>query len=446
MVHSFSIKIRLASLGSAQEQAIHIITGRALIENKHAADGRRRGMTVNVVDEIVNEELEKEKEEQKRLFRLEKSAPRYLSALNEEFEPQWWWIPVFEQYRKLAITGATILIGRGEIDQLIIGILIAMVAALVYFATMPYKDFNDDLFSMFAHFQIFLVLLWSLLVKFQKLMEVSHDDFAKEIFEIDSAHPVDPFTAPTTLLQTPTLGWLLIISNLSVMLVFGCFMLLEYKTVKNSVTARKRWDQIKLRFTEDNLSEEDVLKQLGEGLSHVDRESILSKIHTLERESKSNSGSGEIELLDFSKNKQKRKSKGAMLAKKRASLEFAQENPILSTNNKISERPFGGTLKEGDKQQEIRHLSEADAVGLGASEVAVSQHEKYANRAKDKETEVPAHIARAMLSGAAVMGGKKKSAKKVGKLWEKKFDEDNKTAYYENKNTGVSQWERPADY
>ena len=74
-------------------------------------------MTTETVDQIVNEELEKEKEEQKRLFRLEKSAPRYLSALNEEFEPQWWWIPVFEQYRKMAITGATILIGRGEIDQ-----------------------------------------------------------------------------------------------------------------------------------------------------------------------------------------------------------------------------------------------------------------------------------------------------------------------------------------
>lgn len=175
-------------------------------------------------DALIN--VDEEKENQLRLKELDRTAPKYLSALNAEYETQYWWVPVFEQYRKLFITGATILFGQGSLDQLIAGILIAMVSALVYFAISPYKDFNDDLFSMFTNFQVFMVLLWSTLVKVQKLLE-------------------DAGVEGTSGLNSEVLGWLLILSNVSVMLILSLFLLAEVKAVKTSVKARGKWDQIR---------------------------------------------------------------------------------------------------------------------------------------------------------------------------------------------------------
>jgi hypothetical protein len=75
----------------------------------------------------VKSELETAEE----FMKLEAKAPKYLGVLNSEFEPQWWWMPVFEAYRKLSITGVTILLGSGTVDQLIAGMVVAIFAALV---------------------------------------------------------------------------------------------------------------------------------------------------------------------------------------------------------------------------------------------------------------------------------------------------------------------------
>ena len=104
---------------------------------------------------------------------MKSSYAAVTNAVSSQFEPQCWWMPVFEQYRKLAITGITILLGAGSVDQLIFGMVVAIMAALVYFAVQPYKDFSDDLYSMLAHFQVVLVILWSLLVKMNKVMRAS---------------------------------------------------------------------------------------------------------------------------------------------------------------------------------------------------------------------------------------------------------------------------------
>ena len=333
-----------------KDNLIHVITGRALQENKLAADVKRRGVSVDVVKELVDSELEEEKIRQMRLFNLEDSAPSYLGALNGEFEPQWWWIPVFEQYRKLAITGATILIGKGEIDQLIMGILIAMVAALVYFALQPYKDFNDDLFSMYTHFQIFLVLLWSLLVEFQKLMKDEH--------ELLGGTSNEEWDAPTTLLQTDTLGWLLILSNISVMFVFVVFMWIEMKNVRKTVKILERWDLLKDRAVERDWTEGEILEHLGNNenrLSHTDRETVLRKFHKRKEKMRKKNFEG---------------SEGEM-----KNMEFVMENPMVPM---VGERPFGG--KGGAKAGGIRNLSGADEVEIGGIELSVSKHEKYRER------------------------------------------------------------------
>jgi len=334
------------------------------------------------------------------------------------------------------------LIGRGEIDQLIIGILIAMVAALVYFATMPYKDFNDDMFSMFTHFQIFLVLLWSLLVKFQKLMEVEY----RKLMESEGT-PTEVYVPPTTLLKTETLGWLLILSNLSVMFVFFCFMMLEVKTVNKSVKARKKWDVIKRGAAERGLTEEEVLKELGYALSHTDKESILKKYELEVERASTLSGVGVGENLE------------EHLDDGEGGIEMT-ENPVGKKT--IGGRPFGGT----GLQESVRHLSEAESVGLGSGQVAVSKHQKYKERA---EKELSPHVARAQGFKNKGSGGKKKAAavaKKPPEVdvndddepppppwkqqeedkkseWEEEFDEAENAKYYVNRVSGASVWNKP---
>eukprot|EP00518_Triparma_eleuthera_P018446 CAMPEP_0197566268 /NCGR_PEP_ID=MMETSP1320-20131121/33573_1 /TAXON_ID=91990 /ORGANISM="Bolidomonas sp., Strain RCC2347" /LENGTH=1504 /DNA_ID=CAMNT_0043128349 /DNA_START=118 /DNA_END=4628 /DNA_ORIENTATION=+ len=193
--------------------------------------GGHYGPTAEEMQDQVNRWMSgrfgyKEEEQAKRdakFAKLDAEAPAYLKVLNAEFEPQCWWMPVFEQYRKLAITGITILLGAGSVDQLIFGMVIAIMAALVYFAVQPYKDFSDDLYSMLAHFQIVLVLLWSLLVKMNKLLEDEGETMSKT-------------------LNSDMLGYLLIMTNISVIVFFFIFMFVEYRSVSVSIRARTRWD------------------------------------------------------------------------------------------------------------------------------------------------------------------------------------------------------------
>ncbi|GMI07724.1 hypothetical protein TrVE_jg5000 [Triparma verrucosa] len=193
--------------------------------------GKHYGPSADEMQETVNRWLSgqfglKEEEQAKmeeRYMLLEEQAPPYLRVLNAEFEAPCWWVPVFEQYRKLAITGVTILFGAGTVDQLIVGMIIAILAALVYFAVQPYKNFGDDLFSMVSHFQIVLVLLWSLLVKFNKRLEEAGEVMSET-------------------LDADILGYLLIMTNLSVIFFFVIFMFIEYRSVTKSVRARSKWD------------------------------------------------------------------------------------------------------------------------------------------------------------------------------------------------------------
>ena len=71
-----------------KKQIRHNFAGRSLMESQAAASARGRGVSIQHVNRVITAELKEEHEEQLRLFKLEQSAPRYLHALNGEFEPQ----------------------------------------------------------------------------------------------------------------------------------------------------------------------------------------------------------------------------------------------------------------------------------------------------------------------------------------------------------------------
>ena len=449
------------SVQELKERIVHILTGRAQTELKKDADMRRRGASsVEAVEELVISDMAKEKEEQMRLFNLENSAPKYLATLCAEFEPQCWWAPVFEQLNKLAITSFTILLGKGQLDQIILGMLVNMVSLCVQFFTQPFKDFNDDMFSMFCHVQVFLVLLWSLLVKFQKLLEATHESLGDNLEE---------YEAPTALLKTETLGWLLILSNLSVMLTFGGLMVLELKIARKTVKMRKKWDSIKKRAASMGLGDDDVIDELGVELSAFDRENILEKYRTeKEKEKEKTEREGGEEREGGLRKKQKKRATKMAMADKRASVGFAMENPMVK-KVKGADRPFGGTgAAEAGK---LRHVSGADAVDLGGVDIVKSKHQKYKERGEEQPQPQP-HVARAAGFNSLKKSGNSSNKAKVPPPpvvdddyvedndededapppppkepeWDELWDENSNSKYYVNRITGISVWDKPHDF
>ena len=478
------------SVQELKERIVHILTGRAQTELKKDADMRRRGASsVEAVEELVISDMAKEKEEQMRLFNLENTAPKYLATLCAEFEPQCWWAPVLEQYTKLAITSFTILLGRGQLDQIILGMLVNIISLCVQFSTQPFKDFNDDMFSMFCHVQVFLVLLWSLLVKFQQLLEVEHYKLVEHLGAV-----AEEYVPSTTLLKTSTLGWLLICSNVSVVFVFSCLMILEFKIARKTVKVRKKWDSIKKRAASMGLADEEVMEELGVELGAFDRASILEKFRAEKEKEKEKTVKGG----GMSKKKKGAAAK-ANMAKARASQQWSAgendededgeiemlENPIGNKAAKGGvggERPFGGF----GKHESVRHVSGADAVDLGSAEVAVSKHKKYATRAKEamegnegKEGGLAPHVARAnafnnmptKVNSNGLLDFTKKAQSKpkkktsggggklpppqydsdddfappppTNKLWDTHHSEEHDADYYVHRESGETVWERP---
>ncbi|GMI51277.1 hypothetical protein ScalyP_jg3136, partial [Parmales sp. scaly parma] len=202
---------------------------------------------------------------------------------------------------------------------------------------------------------------------------------------------------------------------------------------------------------EEGLSAEEVLEKLGFDLSHTDKESILKKYEIEVERASTLSGVGVGEKLEED------------LDDGEGGIEMT-ENPV--GKKAIGGRPFGGM----GLQESVRHLSEAESVGLGSGQVAVSKHQKYKDRA-EKEKELSPHVARAQGFKNMGSGGKKKAAKPTAAKkppevdvnddddappppprkqevvkqsdWDEVWDEAQGANYYVNRVSGTSVWDKP---
>ena len=71
-----------------RSQVYSFFAGHSLLDSQSAASARDKKIAIQHVNWVIAEEIMDEHEEQMRLFKLEQSAPKYLHALNGEFEPQ----------------------------------------------------------------------------------------------------------------------------------------------------------------------------------------------------------------------------------------------------------------------------------------------------------------------------------------------------------------------
>jgi hypothetical protein len=90
-----------------------------------------------------------------------------VSFLFDSFKPQFWWFEVAETCRRLALTGALGAIKPGTISQLAVGMLISMCGAVCYSWSMPYRNKSDNALQVLANFQVFVVMLSALVLKYR---------------------------------------------------------------------------------------------------------------------------------------------------------------------------------------------------------------------------------------------------------------------------------------
>ena len=360
---------------------------------------------------------------------------------------------MFEQYRKLGITGATILCGRGEVDQLIIGILIALVAALLYFGSSPYKDFNDDLFSMFTHFQIFLVLLWSLLVKFEKLVKDDQEDFLKILLEYNINEPtLSGSEGPIGILQTKTLGWLLIASNVSVLIVFCAFMIIEIKSIRATVRVRRRWDDIK-GDVDKTESVEDVLDKMDMDLRPSDLTMVMNKLQK-QSLSKEDGDFDDVDGVGMElKTINKRRSKNY---EKRRSTTIMEMNPMMKSGgafgkSKPTPTPAPPPTKNSDCLPGGENQYDSE-VAPHIARVAGFNHYRNKNSDGPRKTTSATNAMSTANDDDRLEGSTPPPPPQTAvppppqPNWERKLDDETGLEYFEHRLTGDSSWEKPQDY
>ena len=93
----------------------------------------------------------------------------YLKFLYDAYKPKYFWMEVLECGRKLALTGFVVFIAEGSALQAYTGILVSVVAVMVYCYTRPFLFKSNNYFSIFAHTQITVTLIGVSMLRYQHL-------------------------------------------------------------------------------------------------------------------------------------------------------------------------------------------------------------------------------------------------------------------------------------
>ena len=88
-----------------------------------------------------------------------------------------YWFEVFEVFRRIALSGALVLLGSGSIVQSAFSILICLFSITVYSVYEPLGDPENNVLQWIAQIQLFLVLLTILLMRAAQFeTEATQDD------------------------------------------------------------------------------------------------------------------------------------------------------------------------------------------------------------------------------------------------------------------------------
>jgi len=141
----------------------------------------------------------------------------HLKFLFDAFMPNYYWTEVMECLRKLLLTGFVVFFYEGSGLQILFGLSISIVFAVLYAKLDPYLMPSNNTFVVFVHFNISFTLLLTLLVR---VNETFTQDQSKQ-FQVNEL----------------SISYALLISNASVLLV-GVIYILRDTMFKNEADYR----------------------------------------------------------------------------------------------------------------------------------------------------------------------------------------------------------------
>jgi hypothetical protein len=158
------------NLGSADAEALLIKTRNA---NMAKSKSTQQRVTENV--EVLSSSAghsEGSSEGDQHTVALEKTGTPDLDFtsiqfLFKEYEPYYWWFEIFECFRRLMLTGGSVMFMEGTATQVVAGILIALLSIHVYSMCQPFIHDTDDVLALGAQWGIFFTLFFGLLLKLQ---------------------------------------------------------------------------------------------------------------------------------------------------------------------------------------------------------------------------------------------------------------------------------------
>ena len=98
----------------------------------------------------------------------DRDLPAYVVALISMYESDLPYWEVIECVRKLLLIGVLIFYEQGELEQLVLGLFIAVSSIMFYNWLKPYEDTLNDALQSACQFSIFVVLLSALILKFDE--------------------------------------------------------------------------------------------------------------------------------------------------------------------------------------------------------------------------------------------------------------------------------------
>ena len=172
---------------------------------------------------------------------------RSISFLTEEYDTVFFFWELIEVLKKLILVGAMSVVMFGQINQLVIGFIIALCFLVALLVAQPYKRPEDDIIALAAGFCLALFFFFSLILKFQTLTEAVQGSLSGQL---ETTFAIDNNTNAALLLAS-TVG----------ALVLGAVMIVIELTAEAAVG---RAEGQKMRQLEQELEEERAKNKASE--------------------------------------------------------------------------------------------------------------------------------------------------------------------------------------
>ncbi|GMH72540.1 hypothetical protein TrST_g9858 [Triparma strigata] len=118
---------------------------------------------------IANERRTKDVED-----RDEEDRIKHIIFLWKSYTPQCWWFELFENFRRLSLTGMLVFFEAGSAGQLVTALIITIVSLKVFLVFQPYRKLDENVIAELSQWSIFFTLLAAIMIKLKDALVEAH--------------------------------------------------------------------------------------------------------------------------------------------------------------------------------------------------------------------------------------------------------------------------------